>query len=139
MPRHDTTPRPRHATLSPPQRSAIQSAWRPEYGSWMLEATPGVPYGGSTADLRAVQRNMAVRRFRIERLLPRDVHAFSVTAFPLLGVGGAGFSVPRAPPGGPFSRSAYVSDAAISPHPRFGTLTASIRRRRSAKVTCKAL
>jgi len=105
----------------------------------MLEATPGAPYGGSTADLRAVERNMAVRRFRIERLLPRDVYAFSLTSFPLLGAGGAGAggagaSVPRAAPGGPFSRGAYLSDAAISPHPRFGTLTASIRRRRGAKV-----
>ena len=118
----------------PIPRSPIASSWRPEYGAWMIEGTPGAPYGGSTADLRAVERNMAVRRFRIERALPRGVLAFSIVNFPLLGAGGDSFSSPPAAPGGPFSRSAYVSDAVISPHPRFGTLTASIRRRRGRKV-----
>ena len=41
--------------------SPILSAWRPEYGSWMVEATPGVPYGGETLDLRHVEANMAMR------------------------------------------------------------------------------
>jgi glutamate--cysteine ligase catalytic subunit len=35
---------------------------------------------------------------------------------------------------GPFSFSAYVPDAVISPHPRFGTLVANIRSRRGRKV-----
>ena len=26
----------------------LQSMWRPEYASYMVEGTPGVPYGGST-------------------------------------------------------------------------------------------
>ena len=42
-------------------RFPIASAWRPEYGSWMVEATPGVPYGGNTSDLRSVEVNMAMR------------------------------------------------------------------------------
>lgn len=41
--------------------SPILSAWRPEYGSWMVEATPGIPYGGDTLDLRHVEANMAMR------------------------------------------------------------------------------
>lgn len=36
-------------------------SWHPEYGSWMVEATPGAPYGGDTSDLRLVEHNMAVR------------------------------------------------------------------------------
>ena len=36
-------------------------SWHPEYGSWMVEATPGAPYGGDTSDLRLVEVNMAVR------------------------------------------------------------------------------
>ena len=30
-------------------RYPIASAWRPEYGAWMVEAPPGVPYGGECA------------------------------------------------------------------------------------------
>ena len=38
------------------------AAWHPEYGAWMLEGTPRVPYGGYTADLRRVEANMWLRR-----------------------------------------------------------------------------
>jgi hypothetical protein len=126
-----------HSPPRPPSfpraRSPILSAWRPEYGSWMIEATPGVPYGGDTLDLRTVERNMAMRRYRISAALPDNVRPFSLVNFPLLGVGPAFTNPPRAP-GGPFSLSAYIPDACISPHPRFGTLTANIRRRRGRKV-----
>lgn len=46
---------------TPSPRFPIASAWRPEYGCWMVEATPGVPYGGNTSDLRSVEVNMAMR------------------------------------------------------------------------------
>lgn len=98
----------------------------------MVEATPGIPYGGDTLDLRSVERNMAMRRYRISAALPAGVRPFSIVNFPLLGAGP--FTAPARPAGGPFSCSAYVSDATISPHPRFGTLTANIRRRRGQKV-----
>jgi len=114
---------------------AVQSAWRPEYGSWMVEATPGVPYGSGTSDLRTVEANMAVRRFRIAAAAGPHVVPMSIVSYPLLGVGC--FTSPATSTDGaasPFSRSAYVSDAAISPHPRFGTLTANIRHRRGRKV-----
>ena len=32
--------------------------WHPEYGAWMVEATPRVPYGGFTADLCRVEPNV---------------------------------------------------------------------------------
>jgi hypothetical protein len=105
----------------------------PEFGSWMIEATPSRPYGGTTADLNQVEFSMAARRFRINRTLPSDVFLFSMVNFPLLGAGAA-FTTPSCPIGGPSSRSAYISDACISPHPRFSTLVSSIRRRRGRKV-----
>jgi glutamate--cysteine ligase catalytic subunit len=121
---------PAHAFVSP-----ILSAWRPEFGSWMIEATPGIPYGGSTADLLAVERNMAVRRWRISAALPPGCLPISLPCFPLLGVGAPGsFTSPHAPALTPFSHSAYLSDAIISVHPRFGALTANIRRRRGERV-----
>ncbi len=113
----------------------IASAWRPEYGAWMVEATPGIPYGGSTHDLLSVERNMAMRRYRISgsKALPPGTLPFSLVNFPLLGAGRF-FTLPPRAPGGAFSRSAYLPDAVISPHPRFGALTANIRRRRGRKV-----
>jgi hypothetical protein len=105
----------------------------PEFGSWMIEATPSRPYGGTTADLNQVEFSMAARRFRINRTLPPGVFLFSMVNFPLLGAGAA-FTTPSCPIGGPSSRSAYISDACISPHPRFSTLVSSIRRRRGRKV-----
>lgn len=105
----------------------------PEFGSWMIEATPSRPYGGTTADLNDVEFSMAARRFRITRSLPPGVSLLSIVNFPLLGAGAA-FTTPSCPIGGPSSRSAYVSDACISPHPRFSTLVSSIRRRRGRKV-----
>jgi hypothetical protein len=59
------------------------------------------------------------RRYRIAALCPRGVVPVSIVNYPLLGAPGA-FTDPPLPPGGPFSRSAYVPDACISPHPRFG-------------------
>ncbi len=76
---------------------------------------------------------MAMRRYRIAAALPPDLRPYSIVNFPLLGAG-PGFTTPVRPPGGPFSASAYIPDACISPHPRFGTLTANIRRRRGRKV-----
>ncbi|KAH8059376.1 glutamate-cysteine ligase [Aureococcus anophagefferens] len=39
--------------------------WHPEYGSWMVESTPAVPYSGFTDDLRRVETNMRSRRARL--------------------------------------------------------------------------
>ena len=119
--------------------SAIKCAWHPEYGSWMVEATPGAPFGDETSDLRTVERNMAFRRARIRAAAAAVtgpgavVVPFSIVAYPLMGVAGD-FTSPAARPPGPFAVSAYVPDECISPHPRFGTLTANIRHRRGRKV-----
>ncbi len=80
---------------------------------------------------------MAFRRARITAVLAAragGVRPVSSVAFPLMGVGQA-YLHPPAPLGGFHSRSAYFSDMAISPHPRFGTLTANIRRRRGERVS----
>ena len=40
----------------------LESLWRPEYASYMVEGTPGQPYGGSTNYFNTVEHNMRVRR-----------------------------------------------------------------------------
>ncbi|CAJ1351566.1 unnamed protein product [Effrenium voratum] len=106
--------------------------WHQEYGSWMLEGTPSLPYGGYTMSLASVEQNMRLRRGRLLSALKQDEIAPTLVTFPLMGV--SDFVRPAAPPGGEASQSDFVPDACINPHPRFGTLTGNIRRRRGSKV-----
>ncbi|CAM9945474.1 unnamed protein product, partial [Choristocarpus tenellus] len=100
--------------------------WHPEYGSWMVEATPRKPFSGYAADLVQVERNMRLRRKRILSVLAPDEIAPTVSCFPLMGVGD--FCATNAGPvRGPIANSAYVPDGVINPHPRFGALTKNIR------------
>lgn len=105
----------------------------------MIEATPGAPYGNTTAALHAVEASMEWRRKRIyaalEAVAP-GVRPVSVTAFPAMGSDlQSSCCWPRAAAGGFHARSAYLPDSVISPHPRFWTLTANIRRRRGERVS----
>eukprot|EP00588_Corethron_pennatum_P017717 CAMPEP_0194304804 /NCGR_PEP_ID=MMETSP0171-20130528/2425_1 /TAXON_ID=218684 /ORGANISM="Corethron pennatum, Strain L29A3" /LENGTH=821 /DNA_ID=CAMNT_0039056163 /DNA_START=130 /DNA_END=2591 /DNA_ORIENTATION=- len=107
--------------------------WVPEYGAWMIEATPGRPYTGFTNDLLRVEPNMRLRRSRLLTVLHDDEIAPTVTGYPLLGVHGTD----DLPTNGPVANSDYISDAIINPHPRFGTLTANIRARRGSNVNIR--
>jgi len=106
----------------------------PEYGAWMVEATPSRPYTGFTNDLLRVERNMRLRRQRLISVLHDNEIAPTVTTFFMLGAMGDDGSVPPTKVGGKVSVSAYIGDGIINPHPRFGTLTANIRQRRGEKV-----
>ena len=58
--RIDLTPLSRleHAGLE----KTLDMAWKPEYAAFMLEGTPGAPYGPTLADLLSVYPNMRWRR-----------------------------------------------------------------------------
>lgn len=123
----------RQEAASPTSGGCVDGCnWVPEYGAWMIEGTPSMPYGGFTSDLRKVEANMRLRRARLLALLKEDEIAPSVTAFPMMGVGD--FTVPPSKPHGDVAMSDYVSDSIINPHPRFATLTRNIRQRRTRKV-----
>ncbi|RHY35780.1 hypothetical protein DYB25_010711 [Aphanomyces astaci] len=107
--------------------------WVPEYGAWMVEATPSTPYGGFSSDLRRVEPSMRLRRARLLSVLHDNEICPTVTSFPLLGVGND-FTVPPTFSRGPIAASEYISDAIINPHPRFGALTANIRKRRMRTI-----
>mmetsp|Transcript_48751 Transcript_48751/g.72410 ORF Transcript_48751/g.72410 Transcript_48751/m.72410 type:complete len:877 (+) Transcript_48751:64-2694(+) len=108
--------------------------WVPEYGAWMVEATPNRPYTGFSNDLLRVERNMRLRRKRMLCVLKDDEVAPTVSSFFRLGAMGDDGSVPASKVGGKQTESDYIGDAIINPHPRFGTLSANIRRRRGEKV-----
>jgi glutamate--cysteine ligase catalytic subunit len=68
--------------------------WVPEYGSWMVEATPAGPYSCYAQDLVLVERNMRLRRARLLSALRPNEVAPTVPCFPRLGV--ATFTEPPA-------------------------------------------
>ncbi len=108
------------------------STWHPEYGAWMIEATPSTPYGGFSDELCRVESNMRRRRFRITKALNSNEGVITIVAWPMMGVGD--FCYPSAKPLGGVAKSLYIPDECINPHPRFATLTRNIRKRRGQKV-----
>ncbi|XP_027500715.1 glutamate--cysteine ligase catalytic subunit isoform X2 [Corapipo altera] len=109
--------------------------WRPEYGSYMIEGTPGQPYGGTMSDFNTVQDNMRKRRQEAASVLKENEAVCTVTSFPRLGC--PGFTLPEykpTPVEGGASKSLFFPDEAINKHPRFSTLTRNIRHRRGEKV-----
>lgn len=111
------------------------STWRPEYAAYMVEGTPGKPYGGLMAHFNLVEANMKLRRQEIQTLLGSEEYPLSITAYPRLGC--LNFTDPPAAPTpqSGASRSLFFPDEAIfQGHPRFRTLTRNIRQRRGEKV-----
>lgn len=108
------------------------ATWHPEYGAWMIEATPSGPYGGFVNDLLHLETNLRKRRKRIIDVLGDKYGLSALVSWPLLGVGS--FTNPPLKPGGDVSESYFLPDGVINPHPRFATLTRNIRLRRGKKV-----
>ncbi|XP_077093762.1 glutamate--cysteine ligase catalytic subunit-like [Siphateles boraxobius] len=109
--------------------------WRPEYGSYMIEGTPGQPYGGSMSEFNTVEDNMGKRRREASSVLDLNQTLLTVTAFPRLGC--PGFTLPEhkpTPVEKGVSKSLFFPDEAINRHPRFSTMTRNIRHRRGEKV-----
>merc|ERR1712110_968591 len=113
----------------------LPSLWRPEYASYMVEGTPGYPYGGSLNYFNTVEHNMRTRRQELEALLEENEVCFSISSFPRLGCSDF-TSPPFLPdPRNSFSRSLFwPSEATFLGHPRFARLSENIRKRRGEKV-----
>ncbi|VDD93461.1 unnamed protein product [Enterobius vermicularis] len=110
--------------------------WRPEFASYMIEGTPGVPYGGWLACFNVVESSMILRRCEAGSLLGPDESVMSIS-FPALGT--PGFLYPPADPHpedeSGAGRSIFFPDEGIySGHPRFRNLVRNIRGRRGEKV-----
>lgn len=60
----------------------VKSLWRPEFGAYMVEGTPGKPYGGLLAHFNIVEANMKMRREEVTNLLKPDEAVMSITSFP---------------------------------------------------------
>lgn len=107
--------------------------FHPEYGRFMIEATPLRPYHGDRIrDYLYVEENMARRRLVSQSELPSNIKPLTLTAFPRMGC--PEFTSPATKPIGPASQSLFLPDEIINRHVRFPTLTANIRKRRGSKV-----
>lgn len=115
---------------------ANRTLWRPEFAAYMIEGTPGLPYGGLMSCFNVVESNMIYRRAEASSLLKSDESLLSVS-FPGLGTPDFTYPTSEPTPNDPDSvgRSIFFPDDAIySGHPRFRNLVRNIRTRRGAKV-----
>ncbi|CAD5212834.1 unnamed protein product [Bursaphelenchus okinawaensis] len=113
-----------------------RALWRPEFAAYMVEGTPGVPYGGLMSCFNIVESNMILRRAEATQLLKKNESLLSVS-FPSLGV--PDFTDPPSQPTpndvDGAGRSVFFPDDAIySGHPRFRNLVRNIRQRRGRRV-----
>ncbi|CAI7575300.1 unnamed protein product [Penicillium pancosmium] len=107
--------------------------FHPEFGRFMLEATPGRPWGIGFKDLLKVESNMKWRREVAKAHMAPNESPITLTTFPRLGTKDD-YIQPYYPPSGPALRSQFVPDEIANPHIRFPTLAANIRTRRGRKV-----
>ena len=91
------------------------TTWRPEYAAYMVEGTPGKPFGNLMSHFNQVESNMRRRRQEVQSRLASNEAPMTLTCFPLLGVPGFTWPehVPR--PGDPTSapQSLFFPDEAI--------------------------
>ncbi|KAI9858434.1 MAG: Zn finger-containing GTPase- Activating Protein for ARF [Vezdaea acicularis] len=108
-------------------------AFHPEFGRFMLEATPGKPWGIGFKDLLDVEPNMKWRRQIAKDHMADNESPITLTTYPRLGAPEV-FTSPHFPTSGPKLRSQFLPDEIANPHIRFPTLAANIRSRRGRKV-----
>jgi glutamate--cysteine ligase catalytic subunit len=97
----------------------LESIWRPEYGRFMIEGTPGEPYTVDVKGILKVESNMRNRRKLVQSQLQNDEEILSISNFPILGAY-EHFTTPEMKTMGPIANSAYISDDLINTHIRFG-------------------
>ncbi|KAL1848366.1 glutamate--cysteine ligase [Diaporthe australafricana] len=107
--------------------------FHPEFGRFMLEATPGKPWGIEFRELLKVEPDMILRRAIAKDHMRAEEFPITLTTFPRIGSPGV-FTNPHYPISGSKLRSQFVPDEIANPHIRFPTLAANIRWRRGRKV-----
>jgi len=106
--------------------------FHPEFGRFMLEATPGKPWGIKLTDLLEVEDDMKWRRIIAKEHMEANEFPVTLTTFPRLGQKNT--LSQDFPPSGDKLRSQFLPDEIANPHIRFPTLAANIRARRGKKV-----
>ncbi|CAE8635660.1 unnamed protein product [Polarella glacialis] len=122
------------------------AGWTPEMGNHMIEGVTQPPYQGGLDELLRVEESLTFRRRELASVAAGLATTagwkpvvWTFAAFPLMGTPGG--QAPAEPPtpsraDGLGSRSRFVPDEVITPHPRFLTFVANIRMRKGAKAAC---
>ncbi|CAK9293470.1 unnamed protein product [Gordionus sp. m RMFG-2023] len=109
--------------------------WHPEFASYMVEGTPGLPYLGNMAYFNIVEANMKSRRDAIRAVLKQEETVLTLTSFPRLGCEDFCDPATSTTPGTGKMRSLYIPDkVANNSHPRFLNLASNILQRKGRKV-----
>lgn len=119
--------------------SDVGALWRPEFGAYMIEGTPGKPYGALASCFNVVEANMRARRREVESLLEQDESLLCLTSYPRLGC--AEFTHPSCqtdPRNSALCSLFFPDDVVFGGHPRFKTLARNVRQRREKKVVINA-
>lgn len=117
--------------------------YHPEYGSYMIEATPCFPYSHRDVESYLTpEKNMFLRKqFINEKFInQRNLYLLQMTSYPRLGckdfISDYNFNEEHinSDKKNIFSQSLFLPDEITNKHPRFPTLTGNIRKRRNRKV-----
>ncbi|KAF7988424.1 hypothetical protein HCN44_000997 [Aphidius gifuensis] len=114
--------------------TGVESLWRPEYASFMIEGTPGKPYDGFFDGLNKIEINMNNRRQEIMKLLEPGEVVMTLTNFPRLGC--PNFTEPPTypTPNVGITKSLFLSDETIANNTRYQTVARNFVDRRGEKV-----
>ncbi|XP_058958871.2 glutamate--cysteine ligase catalytic subunit-like isoform X1 [Pocillopora verrucosa] len=116
--------------------STYPISWKPEFASYMVEASPGQPMGESLACFNIIELNMSLRREEMKRFLTEPGETVqSIVAFPRLGCPNFTFPFFEPTPNKGLSCSMFIPDQAVCQNQlRFSSMTQNIRERRGSKV-----
>ncbi|VDO04651.1 unnamed protein product [Rodentolepis nana] len=118
-----------------PPGTPIDVLWGPEYADYMIEGTPGRPFGHLPEYMNTVEFNMQKRREQVQKRLPDNCHIICLSTFPRLGCPEFTFPPIKPTPLEGASHSLFYPEEAINGSlPRFRVLTRNIRERRGSKV-----
>ncbi|KZT52177.1 gamma glutamylcysteine synthetase [Calocera cornea HHB12733] len=108
----------------------------PEYGSYMIETSPGQAYGPTLSSLLEIEPDLSHRRALIQAHLSPSEALLTLSSFPRLGAEGR-WSEPQYEPGGPVLQSFWLPDAVVNAHVRYGALGQAVVGRRGRRVQVK--
>lgn len=109
------------------------TSWELEYGAFMIEGTPRMPYKNSLEQMVYIETNMKIRRDEIQQMLESDEKILTLTAFPRTGCPNFTFPETFITPDKGYARSIFFPDEAIFGHPKMRTFTRNVRERRGCK------
>jgi len=113
------------------------TAWRPEMTEFMMESSPGMPYGGNIDHFNTVEANMKMRRQELLSLLsPVNESVVTMSTYPRLGCEDHLYPpMENKMENNDVTHSLYVPDETLNQkHPRFKNLAKMITMRKEKKL-----